>query len=439
MNGVLLVAALAQALRVDAPDRDAVWMSLLFAIRDGKLLSQKKAECGPEEIQAAIRGSISRGSFRPGWLEACETALLQSPIAWLNYVESHGHTVTAAQKIRQLLRLHAVRPDLIPAPFFAPIVSIIEDIQAELTPTDSAKCATAHNGSSFNAPSPVSTTMPTPTALPLTRSQRSAYERLCAMAEVYFQPPSDSPISARLTPLLIGPSGAGKSALAKQIAQATGSHIMRVSLSTWIPSGAKDTPTLRRIGQTLNKYERVVLIIDEVDKLSSDTGSWARSCATEIYDLLERECSHLLTDCEGERKTLERKLRSQLFLIAAGSWQHLQNRRTNTRGLGFGAACESSPKPPPDITALAIAEGYPIELFGRFHTNPVLLDYPDSAETAEILDRMGLHALAELAGRRDLVERFTWQPFGMRALESLYTDLLLIRKQQTANTCRLGP
>jgi hypothetical protein len=180
-------------------------------------------------------------------------------------------------------------------------------------------------------------------------------------------------------------------------------------------------------------------VIDEVDKLSTDTGSWARSCAAEIYDLLERECAHLLTDSEDERKSLDRKLRSHLFLIAAGTWQHLQNRRTTPRRLGFGAACESSPKQPPDITALAISEGYPIELFGRFHTNPVLLDYPDSPETAEILDRMGLHALAELTGRRDLVEQFTWHPFGMRALESLYTDLLLIRKQQTANTFRLEP
>jgi hypothetical protein len=258
------------------------------------------------------------------------------------------------------------------------------------------------------------------------------------MAEVYFQPPTDSPLSARLTPLLIGPSGAGKSAVAKQIAQATGSHLMRVSLSTWNPSGAKDTPTLRRIGQTLSKHERVVLVIDEVDKLSTDTGSWARSCAAEIYDLLERECAHLLTESEDERKTLERKLRSHLFLIAAGTWQHLQNRRTTPRRLGFGAACESSPKPLPDITALAISEGYPIELFGRFHTTPIILEYPDPQETAEVLDRMGVRALAKLTGSLDLVERFSWHPFGLRALESLYTDLLLIQKQQTGNTARLG-
>lgn len=437
MNEVLLVTALAQALREDAPDRDAVWTALVEAVQEGKLLSRRRTTHGPEELQAQIRRAISRGSFRPGWLEACESALVQAPAAWLAYVDSQGLTLPAEQKLQQLLRLHTAKPDLLPAPYSALLVSIIEDLQSELK-------ARGPNSPAPPPPEPRCQAAPTPPAsaepsLPLTRSQRSAFERLCAMAEVYFQPPPSSPLAPRLTPLLIGPTGAGKSAVAKQIASATGSHLVRVSLSTWNPTGSRDTPTLRRIGQVLGKHERVVLVIDEIDKLSTDTAAWTRSCSAEVYDLLERECAHLLADSDADRKILEPKLRTKIFFIAAGTWQHLHTRRAAPRPLGFGATRNASLTTERDITSWAISEGYPAELFGRFHTTPVFLDYPDAAETSDLLRRLGIDALAESTGRRDILERFTWRPFGLRALESLYTDLLLLQRQQHASAVALAP
>lgn len=432
MNGVLLVTALAQALRDDSPERDAVWTALLNSVKDGKLLSRRRASQAPDQVQAAMRRAMSRGNFRPGWWEACESALLQSPAAWLSYLESHGHALPASKKLRQLLRLLVAKPHLLPAPFSATVVSIIEDMQTELDERERATPPTT-------SPAPPLQRGPAPptaeaAALPLTRSQRAAFARLCAMAEVYFQPPASSALAPRLTPLLIGPTGAGKSAVAKQIAAATGSHLVRVSLSTWTPTGSRDAPTLRRIGQALTKHERVVLVIDEIDKLSTDTAAWTRSCAAEVFDLLERECVHLLTDNDADRKCLEPKLRTKLFLLAAGTWQHLQAQRGGPRTLGFGVAGGVSSPPPQDITALAIAEGYPAELLGRFHTAPVFLDYPDATETREIFERTGIRTLAESTGRQELLERFTWHPFGLRALESLYTDLLLIQKQQHAES-----
>lgn len=115
----------------------------------------------------------------------------------------------------------------------------------------------------------------------LTKSQQSAFERLSAMAEIFFQPPISTTLTPRLTPLLVGPTGVGKTAVAKQIAATIGSHLIRVSLSTWTPVGSRALPTLRRIGQTLSKHDRVILVIDEIDKLATDNGAWTRSCAAE--------------------------------------------------------------------------------------------------------------------------------------------------------------
>lgn len=104
---------------------------------------------------------------------------------------------------------------------------------------------------------------------------------------------------------------------------------------------------------------------------------------------------------------------------------------------GFGTASAYPKLPPANIAAFAIFEGYPVELFGRFHSSPIFLDYPDATETAEMMEQLGILALAQSVGRLDLVRSFSWSPFGLRSLESLYTDLLLAQQRQRTEPASL--
>jgi hypothetical protein len=110
-------------------------------------------------------------------------------------------------------------------------------------------------------------------------------------------------------------------------------------------------------------------------------------------------------------------------LVGAGAWQGLHDRK-QSRAIGFGSVSGVSSETPLLLRAIKEA-GFPSELLGRFHSNPVQLAYPDPDETQQLFRLLGFDTLANRTGNMQLLRNFSWSPFGLRSLESLYTDLLL--------------
>ena len=430
MAELQLVLALGRTLALDTPDRKAVWDDLRLSVANGQLLKPSLAQKSPGEVHGRLHRALMRGHLPDDWIEVAERALIHSPADWTGYISVLGaQEAPALTKIEKLLRLRTSATTGWSPPVIDSFLLCIESFKNEwpesLAPANSVA-----------TPAPM---VPLVTAKEsegtefLTQSQQGVLKRMTMMATLYFFNEPAAGLRPRFTPLLIGPTGSGKTAVVKRITKAVDAHLMRVTLSEWVPNGAREetSPTLRTLVTALLEHERMVLFIDELDKISNSDGTWNRSCLSEIFDVLERNIPKHLIKSKADQERLTAKIRDRLLIVGAGTWSHLQSTHGNTRPMGFSASRAAQPAPfTTDIVDRALKEGFPAELFGRFHNVPFFLNYPEEHETAEILNRLGLVKLATSSGRSDLIRDFTWKPFGLRNLESLYADLLVARHAQ---------
>jgi hypothetical protein len=139
-----------------------------------------------------------------------------------------------------------------------------------------------------DAASPTSSSKP---AIVHTASQKKALTRLEDLARAYFSDVGrDLPIKPRYNALVIAATGSGKTKIASDLADRTGAKLHTVSLGEWIVLGAHHEPaTVTTLLRVIEKSEKVVLLLDEIDKFKSTTDSgWVRYCAAEIWALLDR-------------------------------------------------------------------------------------------------------------------------------------------------------
>ena len=112
----------------------------------------------------------------------------------------------------------------------------------------------------------------------LNHSQRAAFDQLIDFGLTKFSPPhvEGLDIRPRILPLLHGPTGCGKTFLAETVAKELRAKFMKAAISSWIPVGARDASayTLDALKLRLLEDSRLVFLIDEIDKLATDTGSW---------------------------------------------------------------------------------------------------------------------------------------------------------------------
>ena len=148
----------------------------------------------------------------------------------------------------------------------------------------------------------------------LTASQTSAFKKLRAMAEVYFQQAGApaSPVKLRLTPLLVGSSGTGKSHLAHLLGNALGGvRVLTLTVGSWMVEGSRHDPsTLEVIRQTLEEEERLILFIDELDKFSAMDSGWALAQVTELFAVLDRQIPSSGAGKGAWNETLRARLRA---------------------------------------------------------------------------------------------------------------------------------
>jgi len=283
-----------------------------------------------------------------------------------------------------------------------------------------------------------------------TQSQRRVHERLLQMGRAFFEPP-DVPlqVTPRLNPLVVGPTGAGKSYISERVARELQAHFLRATHGDWIPLGSSReyVPTYCEILWAITEKDRVVLFLDEVEKLANDPDSaWARSCATDLWQVIDRAVP---TSAVGAYKSfctereskpiaspfLRARMRKNLWIIAAGTWQDLH---AGPARLGFGGQCREPVSDRAIRDAIRKSRRIPEELLYRFNGDLLVIGYPTAEETQALYDASGLSALAERANVKLDPERHDWSLGGMRTLEELAAELLL-RLGGTVHRARGSP
>lgn len=257
-------------------------------------------------------------------------------------------------------------------------------------------------------------------------------------------------IGLRTFPLVTGPSACGKTFLARALAKELDARLNLVSASNWIPRGADAKPcSMISIMRDLLQHERVVLFIDEIDKIEEnlEPNGWSLSNRADIYALLDHNIlydelmvqlkrfdANLAKRVSDERMDCQQLAKERLFIVGAGTWQREYQQGNNAQTVGFAERANGE-KPLVDMKArLKGNELIAEELRNRFNSDLVELRHPTAAEGRALLDRKGVTALAERLGRMDLIEGIDWPNGGMRNVESVVAELAMDFRKNRAET-----
>lgn len=424
MDQLQLILALGRTLSCDTAARRVVWDKISHEFPARIFGEGGSPPPSPQQIHEQIYRLVVRRQLPPDAVPRLEECLRCSAQDWITYVASLPRPkFTVQTRLQHLLLL----PDPAPGEADPETLNALWDlvrtfhedlcVSAEPTPPQTERASTLVGALDFQ-----------------TKSQRAATDRLRAMALLYFETISGGDfLIPRLFPLVVGETGTGKSSLVARVAKDLNAVLIRTTVSQWIPQGAREAPTLQRIVTALKDADRAVLFVDELDKLHSDSSTWARSVLGEIFDVLEKQLpQHLVPKSDAE--DLPHKLRNRLWIVGGGAWQHLHGKAGQARFPGFAApALMGASAYPGTWSERLLADGFSPELLGRFHRSPIHLRYPDAAETEHLLERLGFVRLAEKIHRLDLIRNFSWAPFGIRNLESLYCDLLIAERVQAVS------
>jgi hypothetical protein len=262
----------------------------------------------------------------------------------------------------------------------------------------------------------------------LSPSQLEAWTHLHRVADLYF---AGSWHRHRIIPsfntLLAAPSGSGKSFLVGAFATTRGLPLMRMAYSNWIVQGARRQPdTVATIVSFVSRNEQCCLFIDEIDKAGTGEAmsDWAAAVAADVYALLDRTLFDSRSEGnERERRELSQKLRRNVLIIVAGTWQsefRRAGRRMGFAGEGHFNAAE----------AIAAAHKIPEELLRRVGGNPIFLQPPSTADLRAMAQAEGLESAAKQLGVDLDYEQAAESGDAMRWLGGLRLRLELLRHER---------
>jgi hypothetical protein len=277
----------------------------------------------------------------------------------------------------------------------------------------------------------------------LTESHRTALRQLVEIGGLFFNRPfASSQVALRLSVLLAGPTGSGKSFLTRRAAARLGAYYLKVTRGDWCPRGAKSgRPTTFVILDHLVKGDRVALVLDEADKLTLDHAKeWSAGLASDIWNVLDGHfpVEDYLRETkfddvrEPSASELENKIKTKLWIIGAGTWQHVFA-RGGKPSMGFFSSKADATITQDDIRR---SEMISPELLLRFNSDLIFLDYPTREETPHLLRCAGITGLAEELGITLSPDDVDWQRGGMRVLETLATRLTLEKYRQSRKNMR---
>jgi hypothetical protein len=267
----------------------------------------------------------------------------------------------------------------------------------------------------------------------LTKSQRAARETLVQMGQLFFSGERILPaIKVRLFPVLIGPTGVGKNFLVESAATQLDAYYVKRARGDWLPMGSKSgRPTVFQILDYVATYDRVLLQIDELDKFTDlQNGEWSASIASDLWAVLDLsfqipEFLREVTFPGREPPTvaeMHKRIHRNLWIVGSGTFQKVFESGRANASIGFGRDQHAHSVGMDEIVA---SRSISLELLVRFNGNPIIIQYPSAEETLELLRSSGIAGLARRLGMQVGPEDIDWTRGGMRALESLATQLML--------------
>ncbi len=215
--------------------------------------------------------------------------------------------------------------------------------------------------------------------------QARVYDELRQVACDFYSPHwHDLPVRVRIAPLLVGSTGSGKTFLVEHLARDLGLPLFYTSVAEWVlicSSNRGAPPPLPLLYRFIDRNERGIVLIDEIEKLGSEDGAsdWRKFVQLEIFSALDhRVLAGVLEDDDGRPYALtydklsERFSRS-MFVTACGAWQNLWNAKNQS--IGFTHSEPGSTLP----THSALAATLRLEVLNRCST-PLLLPPLTSGE-----------------------------------------------------------
>ncbi len=279
-----------------------------------------------------------------------------------------------------------------------------------------------------------------PPALPnkaeyLTNRQRVVLERVTELGDAFFANEQLGPLRPRLFPLLSGATGAGKTFLIRKAAARLKAEFISLTVGDWIPQGAaaEYEATCYTILQKVAAHERVIVCIDELDKIRLDSEStWGRSVASDLWRALDHELPvgaylrsprSTIHGVEISEEKLAKKIPSTLWFVGIGTWQATFETKPIIGFSPLNQACQ-----PLEGKAIQRSQTIPVELLLRFHPTVIQLTYPAPEETEEIFRACGLTEAAQNVGMKLVPEQHDWRG-GMRSVEALWAEIAILRRR----------
>jgi hypothetical protein len=209
--------------------------------------------------------------------------------------------------------------------------------------------------------------------------------------------------------------------------------ILRTTPSSWIPAGVRDSvATISEIHDFVVQHDLGVVHLDEVDKFYQTSSSdWTRHVRGEAFDLLDGTIAKTNKKVRWSAATLK-KLRCSFLIVGTGTWQSIWS-QPDRPGLGFG------PQAPQPDKAQQIKKDdcIPEELLRRFYQDLILIAPAMEEDFREASRQFGLTDLAARLGHKlDFAEAVS-SGYGVRWLEGVFTQLLLLAEQQGSDLLSL--
>lgn len=230
----------------------------------------------------------------------------------------------------------------------------------------------------------------------LVGGQREVYRELVESAQDFFFGCWDAlPIQPRIAPLVCGSTGVGKTHLVRKLATDLNIPSFAESVGDWILLGCARRgapPTLPRLYRFIDRNERGIIFLDEIEKLGAEDGTdWRTFLQMELFSVLDRRISPgVLEDEEAPRLVLSaeklgERFRRGFFLVGAGAWQTLWKRSAGS--IGFGNDCHSMRLP----THEELSASLRLEILNRFSHRVLLLPPFSIADYRQIFAEITCH------------------------------------------------
>lgn len=259
--------------------------------------------------------------------------------------------------------------------------------------------------------------------------QVPAFEALFARASLFFDGPwRNLPIRPRFNSLVVGATGVGKSTLVRLLAETLGIQYLRVSATSWMPTGAHDRGTHQTTGEiaeALSNSEKLVLFVDELEKLYTSDSSWQSYIRCELLDILDGRFPLGMHLDDYDIDVVHARLSTNTFFIAAGTFQSFfDSYRSSISGFSGEAAA-------PEYPEFALLPTFlPREITNRFNPDLIILrpltraDYEQMIAKAASALPTGLRGTFQMIAECSITEAVK-AGLGCRMIEQALLSALL--------------